>query len=935
MTDVSLVRLDSVTLHADPAHRWADVHRFLWAKWDRASDAIHPLPSHLMDAASVGRMLWRVALPPSTRQLLAAALGVGMEEAELWLALVCGLHDLGKAGPAFQGLRPASRVRLERAGLTFAFPGSASGELNRQAPHGTVTARVLPGILEKGFGLERGLAQQLAAVVGGHHGVFPDQFGVHGIPASALGDDGWDALRQGLVEQLRVALGLGRGQPPRSSGLPLPAAAALAGLTTTADWIASMEAYFPYAGEGAGLDAARSHELAQEAIRRLGWRPWRPSATDGHDFRELFGFEPRPVQREIIRLSEQLSGPTLVILEAPTGEGKTEAALYLARALALAREHRGIYFALPTEATSNQMFGRVKRFVEKAAGSGAVLQLVHGHAALSTELQTLLRQSAASLPSHIDDVGEPESTVRAEEWFTYRKRGLLAPLGVGTVDQVLLAALAARHVFVRLFGLTDKVVIVDEVHAYDVYMSELLGRLLEWLAALGCSVILLSATLPLARRRQLVGAYLKGLGMQPKDEITDDRYPLLTLVRQERVETAYLTASTGRRLVLRWIQGTDGLPQELAEALASGGCAAVVCNTVDRAQQLFRALKDSPLGRDGATIGLLHARFPYEERQRREEEVVRQFGPGSLHRPERAVLVATQVVEQSLDADFDLMVSDFAPVDLLVQRAGRLHRHKRPRPETLADPSLWILDPPMRQDGVPALLPGDTAVYDPHVLLRTWLVLRARREFAIPEDLREVIEAVYRDGSDVLDVLVARTEDVGAALKGALAETRLALERTRKEAAQEAKRRRIPPALSRRPLQDITSLALEEDAPELHSAFRALTRLGPPTCLVVCLYGTSTRPSLDPAGKEVVDLQERPDPEMVRRLLRRSVQLSHQGVAPLLLRERPPSGWARDPWLRQARPVVFDVELRARVGSHWIELDPEVGVVITGERSSS
>jgi len=775
----------------------------------------------------------------------------------------------------------------------------------------------------------------LAAVVGGHHGVLPDQFEVRDIPARALGDDSWDLLRRALVEELRAALGLETGQPPRSPGLPFPAAAVLAGLTTTADWIASMEVYFPYAGEGAGPNPARSEELARKAVEALGWRSWRPRPTDGDDFKELFGFEARPVQREIISLSRELSEPTLVILEAPTGEGKTEAALYLARALVLARDHRGIYFGLPTEATSNQMFTRVKGFVERAKGSGAVLQLLHGHAALSAEFQTLLRQSAAALPSHVDDADDSQLTVRAGEWFTYRKRGLLAPLGVGTVDQALLAALTARHVFVRLFGLTDKVVVVDEVHAYDLYMSELLSRLLEWLAALGCSVILLSATLPLTKRTQLVGAFLKGLDARSQDVEEDDSYPLLTVVRHGHVETTALEPSTRRRVLLRWLGGTDRLPEQLAEALESGGCAAVICNTVDRAQQVFRALKDSPLGRDGATIGLFHARFPYEERQRREEEVVSQFGPGSAQRPERAILVATQVVEQSLDVDFDLMVSDLAPVDLLVQRAGRLHRHERTRPRELADPALWIVGPRTRQDGVPSLLPSDTAVYDPHVLLRTWLVLRARRHLAVPDDLRELIEAVYTDESGALDLLVAGGAGVGPALRAALEETRASLERARQEQAQEAQRRRIPSALSRRPLQELTKLALEEDAPELHSAFRALTRLGPPTCLVVCLHGTSSGPSLDPYGEEVVDLEARPARETVRKLLRRSVQLSHQGVTPLLLGDPPPPGWAQDPWLRQARPLVFDLQRRARVGSYRIELDPELGLVISREGAGS
>ena len=394
------------------------------------------------------------------------------------------------------------------------------------------------------------------------------------------------------------------------------------------------------------------------------------------------------------------------------GEGKTEAAMYLADRFAARLGQRGCYFALPTQATSNQMFTRVREFLKGRYPDNIVnLQLLHGHAALNAEFQTLL-QSADAEPECVcedNDLHDHRPGVIAAEWFTYRKRGLLAPFGVGTIDQALLAVLQTRHVFVRLFGLAHKTVIIDEVHAYDAYMTTLLERLLEWLAALGSSVVLLSATLPKARRDALASAYVKGLGgniaLPP-----DDRYPRLTWVGQADSGSRHVETSerSSRKLSLQWIDGAvpkDGdafpLGERLRVALEAGGCAAVICNTVTQAQKVYLALKEYFVGNadDGAPIlDLLHARFLFKDRDERERRCLVRFGkPGALvdfgdkdlrevRRPNRAVLVATQVIEQSLDLDFDLMVSDHAPVDLILQRAGRLHRHPRAdRPEASGD----------------------------------------------------------------------------------------------------------------------------------------------------------------------------------------------------------------------------------------------------------
>ena len=251
----------------------------------------------------------------------------------------------------------------------------------------------------------------------------------------------------------------------------------------------------------------------------------------------------------------------------------------------------------------------------------------------------------------------------------------------------------------RLFGLAGKTVIIDEVHAYDAYMMKLMERLLEWLAALGCGVVLLSATLPNKKRHDLVKAFAAGLRRnEPKRE--DKLYPRLTWVSRTYSGVEHFPASTqfSRTILYEWVNGAlptatsqvFTLGVRLQKALADGGCAAVICNTVSRAQEVFRALKPFFSGQDvddgQHELNLFHARFLYDDREQREGQALRRFGKPNdpkVKRPRRAVLVATQVIEQSLDLDFDLMVTEMAPVDLILQRAGRLHRHNRPRPERL------------------------------------------------------------------------------------------------------------------------------------------------------------------------------------------------------------------------------------------------------------
>ena len=627
-----------------PLERAFDSLFLLWAKSrpsDEKSFAYHPLLCHMLDTAAVADAMWSEVLTEGARARTAASLQIGLRGAAAWVAFLAGLHDLGKACPAFQGQEPAARALLRDAG--FWFP-----RLAIKAPHGIVTARALQETLPV-FGVSRELAGELGTLAGGHHGIFPSATDLQNLPEDASGDTGWRDARAQLARLLAETLALPRDATPER--LDKPSAIILAGFISVADWIASNEEFFPHAAKGweaPCIDPARYWQQARlnaaHALATLGWIAC-PHAGSSASFESLFpGRTPRPIQEAAAGLADVSDGPSLVIIEAPMGEGKTEAALLLADRWAASLGRRGCYFALPTQATSNQMFGRVFEFLSGRYASHAVnLQLLHGHAALSAEFQELLRKgNRLFAPTNIcqEDAAGDVASVAAAEWFTHRKRGLLAPFGVGTIDQVLLAVLQTRHVFVRLFGLAGKTVVIGEVHAYDTYMTTLIERLLEWLASLGASVVLLSATLPDAKRRALLEAYATGAGVGPGQSGAQTCYPRISWVAPQGGGVCHVEASSdcSKSVALRWVNGklpegpgeAFALAERLKQALADGGCAAVICNTVGRAQQVYLALK--PFFPE-AELDLLHSRYLFADRDKREKRCLRRYGPPAETEP--------------------------------------------------------------------------------------------------------------------------------------------------------------------------------------------------------------------------------------------------------------------------------------------------------------
>lgn len=885
----------------------------LAAKFGAGTGAFHPLLCHMLDVAAVAEGIWDRRLAQSQRDSLATSLGLTQDEARTWVALLAGLHDFGKASIPFQAKDRAVADRLRGTGITAAF-----GQLRDGPGHGLVTAIQLPPLLES-KGVARRLALRLGLVIGGHHGIFPAALEYEGSGA-AIGEEdrttraAWDAARRDLFETMVDVLDV-KGVP--NGRLPNAAAMTIAGITSVADWIGSSERIGDWDAftwdSGGAIDPAaylvKARALAAQALRAIHFElPEEPTAPK--TFEVLFDWQPRPLQVAVDRLATTENPPRLVILEAPMGEGKTEAALWLVYCWN-ADGTLGAYIALPTQATANQMHGRVKRFIHRRWSESAdaiALQLVHGGSSL-LDLDIL--------PTGIEGVdGAREGSVAAGEWFLQRKRALIAPFGVGTIDQSLLAVLNVRHVFVRLFGLAGKPVVIDEVHAYDTYMTGLLERLLEWLGALGSPVVLLSATLPTTRRRTLMEAYRRGvLGAKiplPEPEEPAD-YPRLTwLDRAGNIETASFPADerSRRRMALGFIKDSDEAVRELLQReLQDGGCAAVICNTVKRAQELYVELRDHFPADE---VGLFHARFLAKDRETLETKFLGMFGPGSdpAHpRPTRFVLVATQVVEQSLDLDFDVMVSDLAPMDLLLQRSGRLQRHERDGRRSA--PTLYIRCPEV-EDDVPSIEHTSTYVYDEHILLRTWRLLRYRAWIDIPEELQALIDTVYSDAEDL-------PSDASARLAMKWRETWATMRDKQAAEQDEARIRRLRAPWSTTELGRFVQDARKEDDPDLHPALQALTRLAGPSVSIVIL----------PAGSPLLpEGHTAPSRATTRELLKHSVSVSSPQAVRALLALAPPPAFEASAALQRHRLLVLDDHGTAQVGDLLFRYDSALGLVV-------
>lgn len=644
---------------------------------------------------------------------------------------LAALHDLGKISPGFQ--RKCETWLEENALSEVARNGCWDTAM--ESDHGKISHAAIQAFLLK-IGSDRNTAKFVSTVLGAHHGRLtpPNDRGY--LPQKLMSDStsqiDWDAERMANAGMIwdRFAGDSATFTLTDDS----PSLWWLAGLTSIADWIGSDERFFPPEHRTGDED---TFSFARNAIDTIGFR--KIEFVGNLSFHDLFHDEEQPEIRWVPNEMQEktlatVKEPGVYVIEAPMGMGKTEAALWAAYQLLVSGKAIGIYFALPTQATSNRMHLRMNEFVRRISQTPNLSRLIHGHSWL-TDQTTGLSPVATSHGF----VGDDARTGR--DWFASAKRALIAPFGVGTVDQALLSVVAAKHFFVRHFALAGKVVILDEVHSYDLYTGTLIDTLITTLEGLGCTVIVLSATLTGKRRGQI----LSHVGNESDDAKMP--YPLIS-GRKEDIPFAPIAAKPpAPRTVSVDFLNMEKAAEEAIILAREGGAVLWVCNTIDASQKQYKKFMELTQGK--FPVGLLHSRFPYWLRERLEEEWMERFGKSGKTRC-GSILVSTQVVEQSVDLDADLMITELAPTDMLLQRLGRLCRHEREnRPVDAAQ--LCIIDETrslrdfrtMSPHEIKQELGNKALVYDPFVLLRSLEVWQRQKAVNIPTQIRSLIESTY------------------------------------------------------------------------------------------------------------------------------------------------------------------------------------------------
>ena len=736
------------------------------ARPDEASARYHLLAHHSLDVAAVGvEGLRRL---PALRAVLANRLGWHQHLIEAWVGFWLSLHDLGKFAESFQSQCPdvfqALRGRLPQPDKPYTLRHDSLGMLfwkdvlrDRvidQAWFGSRTEDLADGL------------DNWARACTGHHGQPPTEGDYWGQHFDRQQDRAAALAFADAARAQFISAGLADAIAQQDPSAFLAASAELswwlAGLAVLADWLGSNTAYFPYQDQTAKLAEywPVAQRQARTALDASGVLP--PPSAAAMPIGRLFPHISNPSPLQHWAASTPLhAGPQIHLLEDVTGAGKTEAAVMLTHRLLAGGQADGFFIALPTMATANAMYGRIAVAYGRLFSGAASLVLAHGQTKLVDEF------AATVLPAGPDEHDarqlDETASARCSAWLAdHNKRALLSPAGVGTIDQVLLAVLHSKHQSLRLLGLVRKVLVIDEVHACDVYMQGVLEVLLTFHARAGGSAILLSATLPQRMKQGLLAAFARGL-QQRAPQAGEPGYPLATswpsgtgaALAQHPIATR---ADVQRRVSVRSSSDLAEVIAAIRQALAAGQCVCWVRNTVADALAAFALFKaDLP----GDHLMLFHARFALRDRLNMEARVLAGFGKNSTPTQRTGrLLIATQVVEQSLDVDFDLLVSDLAPIDRLIQRAGRLRRHRRSAdgaplddpntPDQRGEPWLWVLTPPWTEQPearwYKTAFPKAAAVYPHHgQVWRSALALRSGA-FTMPDDARQLIEGVF--GSD-------------------------------------------------------------------------------------------------------------------------------------------------------------------------------------------
>ncbi|MBD3949618.1 CRISPR-associated helicase Cas3' [Tuanshanicoccus lijuaniae] len=727
-----------------------------WAK-KREENGLYQwlsLGQHLEDTRKVAIYLWHNWLSGGQKLLVIESLEIPDEDTALNLVqFIAAVHDIGKALPNFQtkvGFNTSSdldQLLIEKVmALGFDHLSSERFICSSHTPHALAGQVILQ---------QAGVNEQIASIIGGHHGKpIDDDFQIESqyaykknyyqtenknSPVYLL----WQQEQRKILERALEVSGFS--SPEDVPTISQPSQVILSGLLIMADWIASNDEFFPLLNVDEDIEKINQEERISTGITKWGQVQsitFRDQSDIDYLYMDRFSFSPRSFQDKFSKVIDSTENAGIFILEAPMGLGKTEAALIGAEQLAYKKGRGGIFFGLPTQATANGIFPRIKNWIERIHeeyGEKISVQLSHGKANLNEEYNQLLRSSLT--------YGNEDTGVLVNQWFIGKKKKILDDIVVGTVDQFLLIGLKQKHLALRHLAFSKKVVIIDEVHAYDAYTSQYLNEALTWMGAYDVPIIMLSATLPAKRREEFVIAYLKGKDIKkseielPLEGLSINDYPLITYNEGNEIKQFKDFDKMKETEVKIAPFNESDLEELLKDLMTKEGVIGIVCNTVLKAQNIAKVC--SAIFGDGQ-VELLHSSFIASERAKKELDLLNMIGKGAK-RPKQKIIVGTQVIEQSLDIDFDVMISELAPMDLLIQRIGRLHRHNIDRPKAFKLPILYV----MGMSESFEFDEGSKSIYGDYLLLMTQYYLPATMK--LPTDISDLVQKVYSDEHSYLE----------------------------------------------------------------------------------------------------------------------------------------------------------------------------------------
>lgn len=751
---------------ADVGENRSVVDSALWGKFDEDSGH-YPLVCHLLDTSASALVLWDRWLRPGLRTLIADAISDGDEpSARAIVAAVAGLHDLGKANKVFQGQLFNTRRDAAFGSVTEQL---AESGYDTTLPAGVISGRPLPDVYKAILrrheavglfaladhwpeGAETTATTWAAAIIGGHHGRFHPRFdSSDSKPAdptstsrhlNGLSEGQWGAQQTAHYNAVLTANDVTAAQLNQALTAESSSAVIilLTGFVMLADWLASDDA-----SVAAGT-ACLADPIADSRLWVLERREHFQASIG--DTLGIYDDVADPLTAVMGPYASSLSplqdaartvGRGLWIAAETTGAGKTEAALLRHSAV----PGEGLMFALPTRATTDAMFERIGGYF---ASSTNAASLIHAHRTLNA-----FYSSEA-----------PQTGLHSTSWLTDTRNALFAPVAVGTCDQVLLGGLKQKNTPVRLLALANRHVIIDEVHTFDYYQAALLEELLTWWGKTDTRVTLLSASLPTA----VVARYVQAYG--GVEAAGTAHYPGHLAVAGNTVTSSPLESqrSYPLRVQVHTAAADDLVTAHAARAIAFRKISpdariAVVVNQVDRAIEIGRLLAAT-----GHRTIVLHSRMAAGHRTAISRELHEVAGKNSVERG--VFVVGTQLIESSLDLDFDMMITDLAPAPSLIQRAGRLWRstpvtagvwaaHRSPRP---ADGPILDVIAATNSDGM--LATWASLPYLPGELARTLEALRVTGELIrIPEDVQGLVDAAAFDPFDPANI----TDEPDAAIE--------------------------------------------------------------------------------------------------------------------------------------------------------------------------